>query len=79
MSHGNYEPDNCRWVTSIIQARNRRNNHKETYKGETKNLAEWAEILGIESSLLRYRLKHWGTDKSFSTPVKVLKNRRKNK
>ena len=62
---GDYSPDNCKWIAMEAQARNKRNNHKITYNGETKTLAEWAQIIGIESSLLRYRLKHWGIEKTF--------------
>lgn len=38
---GNYEPSNCRWTGMVVQANNRRNNHKVTAFGETKNLTEW--------------------------------------
>jgi len=40
---GNYGPDNCRWVTSKENNRNRRNNRMITYQGETRTLSEWAE------------------------------------
>lgn len=64
--NGNYEPGNCSWISMKEQSRNKRNNHLIAYGGETKTLAEWAEILGIQSSLLRYRLKHWDTDRIFA-------------
>jgi hypothetical protein len=54
---GNYGPLNCRWISNSGQARNKSTNHPITYKGETKTLAEWAEITGLEASLIRYRLK----------------------
>jgi hypothetical protein len=54
---GNYEPGNCRWISNSKQARNKSTNHPITYKDETKTLAEWSEITGLESSLIRYRLK----------------------
>lgn len=75
--NGNYEPGNCSWIPMRDQARNKRNNHFITRNGVTKTLTEWAEILGIESSLLRYRLKHWGEEKTFSAGGKkneTLKN-----
>lgn len=52
-----YSPDNCRWVSSIVQACNKQNNHLITWKGETHTLSQWSRITGIESSLIRYRLK----------------------
>jgi len=71
--NGNYEPNNCKWIPLKDQARNKRNNHKITFRGQTKVLAEWSDILGIESSLLRYRIKAWGVETAFVTPVKGAK------
>lgn len=68
-----YEPNNCKWIPLKDQARNKRNNHKITFRGQTKVLAEWSDILGIESSLLRYRIKAWGVETAFVTPVKGAK------
>lgn len=68
---GDYEPDNCQWITMAQQARNKRNSHMITHNGETKTLAEWAEDMDIESSLLRYRLKHWGKNKTFMAGGRV--------
>lgn len=65
--NGNYEPDNCSWQPDKVQANNRSNNHGITHNGQTKNLAEWCEIYGIEPSKVRYRLKRgWPTERAFS-------------
>lgn len=43
-----YTPNNCRWVDMKTQQRNRRNNVRVEYNGETHCLSEWAEIVGIK-------------------------------
>lgn len=41
-SEGNYEPDNCRWVTRDVQTKNRNLKLKElTIFGETKSVVAW--------------------------------------
>lgn len=52
-----YEPGNVRWVPQLVNARNRRNNRRVTWNGETKAITEWAEQLGVELSLLTSRLR----------------------
>lgn len=50
-----YGPGNCRWSTKQEQGRNRRGNLPLTIKGETRLLCEWAELSGLDSSLIRAR------------------------
>lgn len=49
--------------------RNTSRNHLITYKGQTKTLIEWAEILGIKKTALRYRIENWNVHEAFTTPI----------
>jgi hypothetical protein len=54
---GHYEPQNCRWASRIEQARNTSRNRLITVAGQTRCLAEWADITGIRYSTLKSRLR----------------------
>jgi hypothetical protein len=65
--NGPYAAENCRWADDATQARNKRSNHLITYQGQTKTLQEWCDLLGLEPSRVRYRLKSgWAPDEAFS-------------
>lgn len=54
---GNYEPDNCRWITKHDQCYNTRYNVYLTYNGKTQTMKEWADELGINLGTISYRYR----------------------
>ena len=51
-----YSPDNCRWVSALVQANNTRSNHYLTYKGKTQSLADWCRELNLNYGTVRSRI-----------------------
>lgn len=66
---GDYEPNNCRWVSLEAQANNTRKNRHIVYNGETKTISEWARTIGISADALWYRLKNgWSIEDAITIP-----------
>ena len=52
-----YNPENCRFVNSVIQARNKRNNHPVVYDGkEWHCLSQFCEDMGLDYKIVQQRL-----------------------
>ena len=66
-----YSPDNCRWVDNMTQANNKRDNHFVTYNGETKTIAEWARVIGMDYKVLHSRFQNgWDAERALTQPLR---------
>ena len=75
--NGNYEPNNCRWVEKTQQHYNTRANRYLTYCGETKSIAEWADVFGINHQTVYSRLSRgWEDLAAVTTAVRKRKRRK---
>lgn len=54
---GNYEPSNCRWVTSSENVGNRRNTLHVTIGKVTRTLKAWCDISGVAYPTARMRIE----------------------
>lgn len=64
---GPYCPENCHWATMKQQNNNQSRNRVITHNGESRTLAQWAELTGINPETLRNRLnKGWSTDRALT-------------
>lgn len=69
--NGNYEPNNCRWITQKQQTRNMQSNKMYTINGVTKCLQYWCDYYNINRNTVNKRLRlNWDIEKALTRPVK---------
>lgn len=69
---GNYEPSNCRWITSKENNNNRRNNKKYEINGEIHTLSQWSDIYDMPFDVVQQRIQDlkWDVKKALTTPIR---------
>jgi len=67
--NSNYEPSNCIWIKNELQALNRRNTIRYTYKNETKGIKYFSEKYNVNYYTLKSRLRvhNWPIKKAIET------------
>ena len=69
--NGNYEPNNCRWITQQEQAYNTTKNRRYEYKNENLTITELAKKYKMHRSTLNYRLNQgWSIESAIETKIK---------
>lgn len=59
-STDNYNLANCVWANKETQANNKSNNHLISFNGQTKTLAQWSKLSGINAKTLQARINNYG-------------------
>lgn len=68
---GHYEPGNVRWVTRSQNCRNRRSNHVIEYRGESRPLVEWCQVLNLDIVAISKRINEgMSVERAFTQPVR---------
>jgi hypothetical protein len=81
---GDYEPNNCQFVTMPEQARNKRTTRRIEWQGRNLTPKEWSEVTGINYGTIVTRLRlGWSAEKiltratQFETAILEFKGHRK--
>lgn len=74
-----YCPENCIWISSDMQAQNRRSCKFFSYNGKRQNLMQWCNELNLSYKQVHNRIYKlgWNFERAISEPVHVDKRNRK--
>jgi hypothetical protein len=68
--HLGYSPENCRWVTQLVNQNNRSSNRRVTVGDETMSVADWARRIGISQRTIHARLdRGWEAERALSKEI----------
>lgn len=68
---GNYNPENCKWIPLVEQAKNKSTIHKITVFNETKSITEWGQDYRckVNAKILFDRIRwNWNPEEAITTP-----------
>lgn len=75
-----YQPDNCRWASSKVQANNASSNLIISANGKTMTAAQWSDETGIKANTIVYRIRRgWEPERAISSNPGNLNSIRKMK
>ncbi len=68
--NSDYRPDNCKWIPSNEQAKNKSTNLFITYKGKTQILADWCRELNLDYDFIEKRMSvnHFSFEQAINVP-----------
>jgi hypothetical protein len=67
---GDYCLDNCKWILTSNQAKNRRTNRRLSYNGETRIVVDWARHLNMNVHTIYSRLNRgWSIADTLTRPL----------
>lgn len=72
-TNGDYEPSNCRWITRVENARNKRSTVFLELNGERKTLQEWALEYNLPPKTVRDRYRKGVRGKDLLAPLTIHK------
>ena len=71
--NGNYEPNNCRWITKKEQNDNMNKTIFLEYNGKKQTISQWSKELNITRIALYERIKRgWSAEKALTTLLKTI-------